>query len=245
MNTELISLEAELEILKEAQRVSYDKQVQRLDSILNKWFVEKYENARCLRRWFRQDYFDGMIVCAEIGFYNVNEDRIDFASDFSIDFSTDKGELRINHGCCGYFSKKEVYQFRRAKIISDIFENIKEIESDLNEFCADVSPEFITFENDVYDLEHKISKIKSDMVAKEKDNIDKQLVVGSSLYYAADSNIRVCDKMFGGKPTIIKVTPKFLTLACDSVRFKLRRSEVVDHVYKKYLVLSPEVKENL
>ena len=116
MKTKLIALNAELELIKEEYSVIYDKLISDLDKIINKYFIEPFD-AKCIRRWFREDFHlnRGVYINFEIGFYNAEENRVDFGSDIWFEYCTAEGQLKVNYGTCGSYSKADIYQVKRVK----------------------------------------------------------------------------------------------------------------------------------
>ena len=177
----------------------------------------------------------------EIGFYNTDENRINFGSDLWIDYSSEKNELRINHGTCGYYSKADIYQVRRAKLLAYVWEHISEIESELKIFAESIAPTITNYENKRIQLESEIHTIERTVELAERNQIDESLVPGTRLAYVDNVNLARHYILFGGSIRVIKRTPKYVFGLDDYDReCKLKAADIIQHVYKKYMTITRE-----
>ena len=241
METRLVALNAELEMLKEGYAVKYNQFMSKLDEIINKWFVTPYD-ATCTRRWLRTTHFEGEIeVCFEIGFYNTEENRIDFGSDFWLDYSSKKNELRVNYGTCGYHSKADVYQTKRIKLLAHVWDHIDEIESELSCFSENILPEVSSHLNKTHEIEFEIYRIQNELKKTRREEADKQLCKHAIIFYPEDSTLACSQKLFGGKMLITKRTPKFIIANDEYGReCKFRANDIINHIVGNYMTITQE-----
>lgn len=238
MKTKLITLNAELELIKEEYSVIYDKLISDLDKIINKYFIEPFD-AKCIRRWFREDFHPnrGVYINFEIGFYNVEENRIDFGSDIWFEYCTAEGQLKVNYGTCGSYSKADIYQVKRVKTLAHVWNHIEEIEAELNTYAGKVTPTVIEYTDKISDIEHEINKIEQEINRQEEEKIDRSIVVGVYMHYAPDCMLYGRQKHFFDTCKVTKVTPKFVTLTPNSgMEYKVRKVELIKHIKLDYIL---------
>lgn len=238
MKTKLVALNAELDLLKEEYKVIYDKMISNLDKIINKYFVEPFD-AKCTRRWFREDFYPkrGIDIDFEIGFHNVEEDKLDFGSDMWFEYCTSKGHLKVNHGTCGYYSKEDVYQVKRIKALAHVWNHIYEIEAELGNYAAEVAPIVIDYSDRISDIEHEINNIEHQIRKQEEAEIEAAICVGTIMYYDPDCTLFGRQKHFFDTCKVTKVTPKFVTLTANNgAEYKVRKDSIIRHIMLDYIV---------
>lgn len=238
MKTKLTALNAEHEMLQADYAVKYDAFMGALDKIINKWFVAPYE-AKCTRRWIRTSHIEGELeLCFELGFFNVEENRIDFGSDFWMDYSTQRNELRVNYGTCGYHSKTDVYQTKRVKLLAFIWDHIDEIETELKLFSSDVIPVATEYLNKQHEIQSEIYHIEKTIRQEREQEVESYIVPHSILYYPEESTLSRHSRLFGGKMTITRRTPKFVFANDEYGReCKFKIAEVIQHVVNNYMII--------
>lgn len=236
METKLNGLKAELDLEKEMYHVIYDDLIKELDVILNKWFINPFE-ATCTRRWFRENFsVDGAVdINFEVGFFNPKENRIDFGSDLWFCYRTDKQQLEVNYGTCGAHGKDEIYQVKRIKALAYVWEHIDEIEAELSEYSAKVTPIVKSHNEKIYEIEHEIRQIEHAIREENKKQLELSLHVGDIVTYAEDVNWsnklfkdhvdtwkihRICDKTIKVRADHLEATKQiekntFLNLMID------------------------------
>ena len=233
MKNKLIALKTDVEFLMESYSVKYDEFMKELDSIISKHMLITPE-TRCVRRWVRSSHVKGeLIFCIEIGFYDSEQGKIDFGSDLWLDYTTKLNELRLNSGTCGYYTKKDVYQVQRSKVISHIWENISEIENAFRCFSEKISPIVQEHLNTMHSIESEIKQIENQLEMKERENIDASVREGVYLNYTTNA---IGIKMFDSRACVKKRTPKFVVVIDNNnVEHKLRIDNVVQAIYNNYI----------
>lgn len=235
METKLKALNAELELIKEGYNIIYDEKVSKLDSILNKYIIS-CSDAICTRRFFREGFNQGIEIIFELGFHNAEENRIDFASDIWAEFCSDTSELKINYGTCGSYSKSDIYQVKRVKLIAYIWDHIKEIEEQLTKYSEELKPVVNKYWNDVYEIEKEIRTIESKIKEEELLNIESSLVVNRIIEYAENCSLHTYQRHFSGRCKIIKVTPKFVTLLNKfEQEYRVRKDKIINHIHNGHI----------
>ena len=139
-------LNAELDLIEAAQKQNVELLTKDLDNILNNYFVTPVESV-VARRFIKHGCWSKDVeFYFEIGFYNPEENRIDFGSDTSFEYNSNKRELSVNHGCCGSFTKKNIYQFKRALLIAEVYK--KEL---YREYIHNVGFDYLYDKSGLYD----------------------------------------------------------------------------------------------
>lgn len=214
MENNIIAIKAQLEmtdLLLEQERVAL---LEKVEFVLNKYIVSPHD-AKLLRKSIRTEYGDNISIQFEVGFWNNEEQRVDFGSDLWGDFCTDKNKLRINYGTCGSYDSSETYQVRRVRLIADIWKNIEAIEAELLEITTIAQYRYRALVNERDDYHYQLSQIEAKQAENELREIEESLCVGDVLTYDESVSyryrlfkdhvdtwriIRVCDKTIKIKP---------------------------------------------
>ena len=232
MENKLIALRAEQDLIKTAYSVKYDELIKGLDLIIDKYFVKPF-NAKCTRRWFREEFYPerGVHINFEIGFHNINEDRLDFGSDMYFRYDSFKQSLEANYGTCGAYSKKDEYQVKRAKTIAYVWDHIEDIESELNNYAIEITPVVLDNYDKLYDIEHEIN-------SQKKNAIAESIQVGKVIYYNEQISLRAVQKLFSGACEVTKVTPKFVVVKNNiDTEFRIKKEQIVAHAFQNYITI--------
>lgn len=237
----LTTLNADLELTKAEYSVRYDLMMEELSKIISRCITDR-SDAVCTRKWFRSSMNPGHLeICMEFGFHNSEENRIDFGSDIWTEFSTETGELKLNYGTCGIYSKQDIYQVKRIQLISYIWANIEHIEQELSKFSSTVTPVVVEFQNKKYALEKEIRDIEDKIKSEDLKQIENKLVEGVSLAYADNCSIKHFNRLFYETCRVIKITPKFVTVInSHNVESKIRKEQIVSNIYYKHIVMIEE-----
>lgn len=239
MENKLIALRAERELIETAYSVKYDDLIKGLDLIIDKYFVKPF-NAKCIRRWFREEFYPehGVYINFEIGFHNVTENRIDFGSDMYFTYESFKQSLETNYGTCGTYSKKDEYQVKRVKTLAYVWDHISDIEAELNKYVAEITPVVLDNYDKIRDIDNKILSIEREINAQKKTAIAESIQVGKVVFYNESVSLRSSQRYFSGRCEVVKVTPKFVTLRDNYDReTRVRKDYIVNHASKNYVTI--------
>lgn len=239
MENKLIALKAEKELIQTAYSVKYDELIKGLDFIIDKYFVKPF-NAKCIRRWFREEFYPerGVHINFEIGFHNVTEDRIDFGSDMYFRYDSFKQSLEANYGTCGAYSRKDEYQVKRVKTLAYIWDHIEDIESELNNYTAEITPVVLDNYDNLYEIDRKITSIEHEINSRKKNSIAESIQVGKVIYYNEQVSLRAVQKLFSGVCEVTKVTPKFVVVKNNfDAEFRIKKEHVVAHAFQDYITI--------
>lgn len=239
-DTRLEVLMAERDLLESAYNAQYSYIMCELDTLINKWFVSPF-NAKCLRMWLREEWLPerGIIINFEIGFHNVEEDRTDFGSDISFMYSYKDNCLSANYGTCGTYNKNNIYQVRRVQTLTHVWNNINDIEAELGQFSEKITPVVIQYRDNIDSVEHEILAIQSHMKEERCAEIESMFRVGLRMTYC-ETNLDKSIMLFPYTATINKITPKLVTVVSKSKEYKLRKKDIVQHIFKNYI----EIEDN-
>ena len=239
MENKLNALKAERELVQTAYSVKYDELIKGLDLIIDKYFVKPF-NAKCIRRWFREEFHPerSVHINFEIGFHNVNEDRIDFGSDMYFRYDSFKQSLEVNYGTCGAYSKQDEYQVKRVKTIAYVWDHISDIEAELNNYAIEITPVVLDNYDKLYDIDHEICSIEQEIQTQKKGDIAESIHVGKVIFYNEQVSLRASQKLFSGECEVTKVTPKFVVLKNNFDReFRIKKEQIVSHAFQNYVTI--------
>lgn len=159
----------------------------------------------------------------EIAFQTGN--GYDFSSDFTLTYEERYNRLFINYGTAGRFTCDDFYQCERIRVLNNIIANRLSIEMELQELCTKMD-EFITLQNQAWEIENEIQSIKKKLSAMEVEAIERGLTEGTVYKYT--ENAGRYHYMLPAKGrwfTLVKITPK-----------KVRLHIYGDHIETTYLV---------
>lgn len=240
MENKLIALRAERELIQTAYSVKYDELIKGLDLIIDKYFIKPF-NAKCIRRWFREEFYPerGVHINFEIGFYNTTEDRIDFGSDMYFTYDSFKQSLETNYGTCGAYSRKDEYQVKRVKTLAYVWDHIEDIESELNNYAIEITPVVLDNYDNLYEIDRKITSIENEINSQKKNSIAESIQVGKVIFYNEQISLRADQKLFSGTCEITKVTPKFVVIKNNFDReFRIKKEQIVAHAFQDYISIN-------
>ena len=239
MENKLIALRAERELIQTSYSVKYDELIKGLDLIIDKYFVKPF-NAKCIRRWFREEFYPerGVYINFEIGFYNVTEDRIDFGSDMYFTYDSFKQSLETNYGTCGAYSKTDEYQVKRVKTLAYVWDHIEDIESELNNYAIEITPVVLDNYNNLYEIDKKITSVEHEIQTQKRNAIAESIQVGKVIFYNEQISLRAVQKLFSGECEVTKVTPKFVVVKNKfDIEFRIRKEQIVAHAFNNYVTI--------
>lgn len=239
MENKLTALKAERDLIQTAYSVTYDNLIKGLDLIIDKYFVKPF-NAKCIRRWFREEFYPerGVYINFEVGFFNLSEDRIDFGSDMYFTYDSFKKSLEVNYGTCGAYSKTDEYQVKRVKTIAHVWDHISEIESELDNYATEITPVVLNNYDKLNEIDRAISSIEHEIQTQKKTEIAESIQVGKVLFYNEQVSLRASQKHFSGRCEIVKVTPKFVTLRDNYNReTRIKKEYLVSHAFQNYITI--------
>ena len=245
MNTKLIELETNADMLKAVVRTERVRILDDLKDALTMYVTTPCGATICNCN-FRQEYTrgDGKVVevTCELGFFNPEENRIDFGSDVYMYYNITDG-ISVNYGTMGTYSlKNSEYQVKRVRLINYLIDHQEEIETALHMVC-ETTTDYFTHETQLWEIERDIATVKRDMVKAERDCIEQSLCVGDCLEYGEDVSYRNREWrdlswQTSTKWVITKMTPKFVFIQNkeDNLTEKIRKEQIVSGIFQKFIV---------
>lgn len=234
-------LNAELDLIEAAQKQNIELLTKDLDNILNEYFVMPVGGV-VARRFIRHGCWSKNVeFYFEVGFYNPEEDRIDFGSDTSFEYNSEKQELSVNHGSCRSFTKKNIYQFKRAQLIAEVYNNIEGIEKAfqrLAEKCAK-----LLYENDrrSADIEYKVKELELAEREQRRKEVIESIKVNDTLMYVPDCKCWHSSRLFRTKVTVTNITPKYVVINDGYNNKRLDKDSVANHIIEGYIKVNETV----
>lgn len=186
MENKIIELKAELDMINEVGSNIYHDIHAGFKAIVTEMFVNPFENARLTRLNYNE--FDKEISF-EIGFFNTDENKIDFGSDMWFTYSVKKG-LQVNVGTIGTYGKEDVYQFARVHLLHAIFADIEAVEARLESemTCNNRLNEYDVIRKKDCEITCEISRIEKIIKAEKIEAIRNNIIVGTQVKYAEDAS---------------------------------------------------------
>lgn len=234
MTNEIETLNAELFLAREEWRIRMQQFLERLDKLLDKWFIHD-TGAVVLRRWYRIEEWDGEVsINFEIGFYDKAENRVNFGTDTSFEFHTAENVLYVGHGSCGRYSRNKPFHFLQHKLVAHVYDHLDEIEAELEALGVDAALILCSVEQQVTKLERNIQEIHVREKAKRKAEIEQSLKVGDIVAYHPESNqYRYGTGLFRCPMTIQSITSQNFMLrdAETGCRKRVSKTELANLIF--------------
>lgn len=220
MTNEMIAVQANIDMTRELLKTEKNRLITKLEDIVNKFIVNPH-GAMITQQDIRIGLCSETEIHFNIGFYNEAEKRIDFASDAWFEYNTKKNELLVNYGTIGNYTKSNIYQVKRVKMIADIFEKIHEIEAHLGMLAAEADAgQWRTLTSQLYEYEEQLSQLKKQKRAQQIAEAEYELKEGDVVYYNPD--VRIGYKLFPAndsfKATVIRICEKTVKIKDGSGR---------------------------
>lgn len=220
MTNEMIAVQANIDMTKELLKTEKNRLITTLEDIVNKFIVNPH-GAMITQRDIRIGLWSETEIHFNIGFYNESEKRVDFASDAWFEYNTKKNELLVNYGTVGNYTKSNIYQVKRVKMVADIFEKIHEIEAHLGMLAAEADEgQWRTLTSQLYEYEEQLSQLKKQQRAQQIAEAEYELNEGDVVYYNPD--VRIGNKLFPAsaefKATVIRICEKTIKVKDGSGR---------------------------
>lgn len=243
MTNRMITVQENINTTNDLIKSEYTKLLTKLEDILNELIVEPH-GATIIQRDIRMGLWNETEIHFQIGFYNEADQRVDFASDAWFEYNTKKNELLVNYGTIGNYTKSNVYQVRRVKMISDIFDNIDTIEATLAAFVQDAdNGQWRQLITKKYEYEEELSQLKKEARAQQLVEVEQNLREGDVVYYRPD--VRLITQLFpswnSAKATITRICQKTIKIKMESGRvYQLPKDKFCAHIADALLVVQSE-----
>ena len=209
MTNEMIAVQANIDMTKELLKTEKNRLIAKLEDIVNKFIVNPH-GAMITQRDISIGLWGETEIHFNIGFYNEAEKKVDFASDVWFEYNTKKNELLVNYGTIGNYTKSNIYQVKRVKMVADIFEKIHEIEAHLGMLASEADEgQWRTLTSQLDEYEEQMSQLKKQQRARQLAEAEYELKEGDVVYYP---DVRIGNKLFPAndsfKATVIRICEK-------------------------------------
>ena len=183
MQTRLIELQAHIDMNKELLLDERNRLQAKVKDMLQDRLTDPC-SAMVVRTRVRHSVSPIVDIGADIGFWNSAEGRVDFGSDITLYYSSEEGQLQVNYGTIGHYTKNDIYQVKRVKLLEYLFRHIDTIESKFNELVIEAnSGVYRTIEDQTYRLQQEVNKIKNEQKQAEINQIEASLKIGDAIRY--------------------------------------------------------------
>ena len=207
-------LEADIEMTKEIVNSYKVDIIASVKDIFNRYLANDTD-AMITKTDLRLGISNAIELVCEIGFWNDQENRIDFGSDVMLDFTLRDG-LRINHGIMGYASKKDIYQMKRYNLFGYFYKNYDMMETELTQVVNNAN----AWQEASISILEKETKIKDYLEAEAEEyrkTLNAQLAVGDLYKHATGilARHRIWNYSYNYDADVfevVKLTPKYVTL---------------------------------
>lgn len=243
MTNEMIAVQANIDMTKELLKTEKNRLIAKLEDIVNKFIVNPH-GAMITQRDIRIGLWSETEIHFNIGFYNESEKKVDFGSDVWFEYNTKKNELLVNYGTIGNYTKSNIYQVKRVKMIADIFEKIHEIEAHLGMLAAEADAgQWRTLTSQLYEYEEQLSQLKKQKRAQQIAEAEYELKEGDVVYYNPD--VRIGYKLFPAndsfKATVIRICEKTVKVKDRSGRtHQVPKDKFCEHIVDALLTVELE-----
>ena len=233
MTNEMIALQVNIDMTEELLKVEKNRLIAKLEDIVNEMIVKPH-GSMITQKDIRIGLWNETEIHFNIGFYNEAEKRVDFTSEAWFEYNTKKNELLVNYGTIGNYTKSNIYQVKRVKMVADIFEKINEIEADLAALAQEADAgQWRNLTSQLYEYEKQMSQLKKNLRAQQLVAAEYQLKEGDVVYYNSDVSsgnklfpanstfkatvIRICDKTIKVKDGSGKTYQVFKNKFCEQI----------------------------
>ena len=233
METKLIALRADRDMVKAVVREEHVKLLDELTQFVQTEIVEP-TGAHLSRLSFRNGFHDDIEVTFELGFLNA-EGKEDFGSDCWFEYNR-KG-LNINHGTIGSWTKDNVFQIRRIKMLSYVCDILAQLEVRFKEIL-DKQQLYINKQSELWSIESEISKLENAIKRAETDEKMNTIQIGSLMCYP--ENFHPSNRLFSTNSyckkddlwKVEKMGEKTITLVSlkSGVSRRVSRSDIHQHI---------------
>lgn len=243
MTNEMIAVQANIDMTKELLKTEKNRLIAKLEDIVNKFIVNPH-GAMITQRDIRIGLWSETEIHFNIGFYNESEKRVDFASDAWFEYNTKKNELLVNYGTIGNYTKSNIYQVKRVKMVADIFEKIHEIEAHLGMLAAEADAgQWRTLTSQLYEYEEQMSQLKKNLRAQQIAEAEYELKEGDVVYYNPD--VRIGNKLFPAnsafKATVTRICEKTIKVKDGSGRtYQVPKDKFCAQIVDALLIVESE-----
>ena len=220
MTNEMIVVQANIDMTQELLKTEKSRLIAKLEDIVNELIVKPH-GAMITQKDIRIGLWSETEIHFNIGFYNEAEKRVDFASDAWFEYNTKKNELLVNYGTIGNYTKSNIYQVKRVKMVADIFEKIGEIEAPLAALAQEADAgQWRNLTSQLYEYEEQMNQLKKNVRAQQLAEVEYELKEGDVVYYNPD--VRIGHKLFPAnsafKATVTRICEKTIKVKDGSGR---------------------------
>ena len=229
---------ANLDMLREVIKTTKKPLIEEIELIVGKYLCVP-SGAQITRTTLEINIWDQPEIHVQIGFWNEEEQRIDFSSDVDIEYNEKYG-LRLNHGCIGYVGENNPYHMKRFKLFGAFAQNYGMIKA---EFCHLLLNDWLAAERDymntICEMEQQ-AKAQKDAAIQD---INNALEIGQEYTHAPNtpSHSKVWNVTFYGDIyRITKMTPKYVHLVNsenEKNEVKVKRDLFVNRIYEGRVVI--------
>lgn len=231
METKLIALRADLDMLNAVVREEHQKLLNDLTHLVQTEIVDPTGAylSRLSTEWSLYD--DKIRVIFELVFLDENN-KEDFGSGCWFEYNS-RG-LNINHGTIGCWTKEDKHQISRIKMLSYVCDMIPYLEAKFQEIL-DNHEVYIEHEKRVWSTRAEIAVLKKSMKQSETSMKMNSIQIGCILYYPeqCNSSNRLFSTDLGcNQWRVEKIGEKTITLTSldNGVRRRISKSDIYQHI---------------
>lgn len=242
MLNKIIDIDFQINTLKEVRKVEKTSLLGKLESVLYDKIVVPC-CANLIKADIRMGWRGKPEIIFHVGFWNAEENRIDFASDVDFYFGDEYKHLTINHGCSGYYDINNFYLVKRARMLNYVFDHYTEIEDALSEIIESESKKLFEIEEQINNLSYEKGCLEKKLAEESKKAIENSITIGAVMQYEDTVHLRdrviTLDRITDVHTwTVTKVTPKFVTLThIHQGEYKMRKDELVKEIVKGKIII--------
>lgn len=182
-----------------------------------------------------ETYYHDFQIEINIGFWNDDEDRVDFGSDIYIYYNNQGAQF--NHGTIGSFYSNDKYQMNRLKLFGFIYDNIHIIEELLSDAMAKAN-NYINHIKQINNISNELRRIEAENQRIAKQEIENKIKVGTPIkvLHAKDwqKHFNECFYRDTDEYVIEKINPKNVKVRVttpESYVAQIQKTTLIDLIY--------------
>ena len=219
-----------IDILSKVIEIAHAEDLANLRSIIVDKIISNFNNVNILTANISYDLYDEIRFIFRLCFHDENNNNLP-STDVWFEYASSEDELRLNHGCIGYYGKSNIYELQKISLLNYVFNNIDQIETSFRYLLNKI----ISFRHsEVYIEFEKYQKLLAEERIKDinnkKQKLESLIEVGCSLIY--EDFVPTNKRVVPSGSRIVKVTEKTIKVVnnCTGNPMQLKKAIILDEI---------------